>query len=608
MTEKRYMMGNEAIAHGGIESGVGVVAGYPGTPVTEIVESYVEYPWVHVEWSANEKVALEIAMGASLCNVRAMAAMKHNGTNVVTDFLMHLNFTGVVGGLVLVSADDPGGLSSQNEEDTRILLREYANLPVFDPSNVVEAKEMIKEAYGLSEKTQLCYVLRPVMRICHMRSMVECQDPIKPRHAEFKDDRARFVMSAVEVKEFDGIKRPQVRHRWLNSKQKELQELMEESRFNSVEPGEGKIGLIGCGIGYSYLREAARYADKCYPILKLCTLPLPEKKVVSFAEGLDTIVVFEETEPYVEGKVKEILYRSKADTKVLGRSSFLRGDGELSTEMVLDAVKTLDPKTRVRTVESPNLGITVPVRTRTQCVGCSYRGLLHALKVISRKYGGIVTGDIGCYDAGSFPPMSLQSTIYCMGSSIPMAMGMSFAGIDRPVFSIIGDSTFYHNGIIGLLNAVHQNAKVVIVLCDNGTTAMTGFQPHPGSREDIRGRNAPAVDVEKLARSLNIPTRIVNPLEVKEVKKELEAAVKDNGVSLVISRSPCYLLSSRRGVKLFEPRTVNVLTERCTGCRLCINDFGCPAITISNKKASVNQSICVGCGLCLEVCPQEAIQ
>ena len=608
MVKKMFLMGNEAIARAGAESGVGVVAGYPGTPATEIIESYAEYPWIHVEWASNEKVALEVAFGASLCNVRSMAAMKHNGTNVATDFLMHLNFTGVVGGMVLVSADDPGGLSSQNEEDTRILLREYAHLPVFDPSSVAEAKEMVKDAYDLSEKTQLCFVIRPVMRICHSRAIVECDELVKPRKAEFKDDRDRFIMSAVEVPGYGGIKRPQLRHRWLNEKQREISKIMEECKYNSIEPGEGTIGLVGCGVGYAYIKEALQYVDKQYPVLKLCTLPIPEEKVRSFTENLETIIVFEEIEPVVEKTIKALLFDHGIHVKVLGRSSFLPGDGELSPETVLDAIERVDPDVKVKKPEIPDVGIKVPDRMRTQCIGCSYRPLLHALKIVSKRHNGIVTGDIGCHDAGSYPPIELQSTIYCMGSSIPMATGMAFANVERPVFAVIGDSTFYHNGIIGLINSVHQEANVIVVLCDNGTTAMTGFQPHPGSGVNIRGEKAPTVDVTALCKALNVPVKVVDPYDIKELKNVLEEAVRNRGIQLIVSRRPCLLMSTRQGIKLFEPSPVRVNQEKCTGCKVCIDTFGCPAISVINGKAHVNQLACVKCGVCVDVCPFGAIE
>lgn len=305
MIEQRFVMGNEAIARGAVEAGVRVVAGYPGTPASEILTSHVAYPDVYVEWSTNETVALELVQGASLCNQRSMAVMKHNGTNIVTDFLMHLNFTGVRGGLVLISADDPGGNSSQNEEDTRILTHTYAHLPVFDPSSPSEAKAMVRTAFELSEKTELCFVLRPVMRVCHSRTLVDFE-PIQamPRPADFVNDRSRYVMSAVVEKSAGGQMRPVVRHRWLNQKQRELESLVEASPFNSIETGTGRIGLVGCGIGYAYCKEAEEIVGHKFPILKLGTLPLPREKVLAFADSVDTLVVFEETEPVVERLLK----------------------------------------------------------------------------------------------------------------------------------------------------------------------------------------------------------------------------------------------------------------------------------------------------------------
>jgi indolepyruvate ferredoxin oxidoreductase alpha subunit len=606
--EKRFMMGNEAIARGAAESGVKVVAGYPGTPASEIVTSHLEYPDIHVEWSANEKVALEIALGASLAGGRSLAVMKHNGTNVATDFLMHLNFTGVRGGLVLISADDPGGNSSQNEEDSRIITHLYAHLPLFDPSSPVEAKSMIKAAYELSEQTEVCYVLRPVMRVCHARTAIELEEiPKGRRQPEFVDDRSRFVMSAVVEKTAGGLMRPVVRHRWLSDKGRELLALSEESPFNWIEEGEGRTGLVGCGIGYTYVREAEQVLDRKFPLLKLGTLPLPRQKVVGFARQLERMVVYEETEPVVERMVKEILFEEGVKVQVLGRSSFLPGEGELSPRIVLDSLSKLDPNLSVGGHDLLPLELSLPLRTRTQCVGCGYRGLLYALQRVVRKTKGIVTGDIGCHDMGSFPPMELQSTIYCMGSSIPMATGLVYSGLDRPVFAIIGDSTFFHNGITGLINAVYQGVKLVVVICDNATTAMTGFQPHPGSPWNLRGEEVRPISIEKVVGALGAPVQRVDPYKIGEVKEALEKAVAEPGVSVVISSGPCYLLAGREGEAPFERRHVRVDKERCNACMVCINDFGCPALQVQDGVATIDEITCVQCGMCVEVCHRGAI-
>jgi indolepyruvate ferredoxin oxidoreductase alpha subunit len=610
MEENHYAMGNTAIARGAIESGVRVVAGYPGTPATEIVEDSVGYSGVHVEWSSNEKIAFEIALGASLCHIRSMAVMKHNGTNVVTDFLMHVNFTGVRAGLVLISADDPGGLSSQNEEDTRILVHQYAHIPIFDPCSPQEAKAMVRDAFDLSERTELVFCLRPVTRVCHARGIVAFSDiPEGLTPAHYEPDRNRFIMSAVEMPEYGGLKRPQIRHRWLNEKQHLLREIAEESPYNWIEKAPGKIGIVGCGMGYTLIKEAEQFMEERMPVLKLGTLPLPRKKVREFVDGLEKIIVFEETEPFVEGLLKQLFHEEGIEVEILGRSGFVPSDGELNVQIVLDTIKRAVPFLRVEQPEAPPLDVYIPIRTRTQCIGCNYRGILHALKRVVRKTKGVVVGDIGCHDAGSFKPMELQSTIYCMGSSVPMATGMRYAGIEVPIFAFIGDSTFYHNGIMGLINAANQKANINIILGENQVTAMTGFQPHPGTGELITGEPTGKVDVQKLAEALGISCRVVNPYDIKECRKALEEAVKEEGVSLVVSSMPCYLLSTRKGRKLFEPREIRFDEERCNGCMICIHDFGCPAISYhkEKKKISIDSQLCVGCGLCIDVCKRGAL-
>jgi indolepyruvate ferredoxin oxidoreductase alpha subunit len=609
--EKKYIMGNAAIARGAAESEVKVVAGYPGTPATEILEGFREYPGVHAEWSCNEKVALEVALGASLDNVRAMAVMKHNGTNVSTDILMHLNFTGVAGGLVLISADDPGGLSSQNEEDSRILVHTYANLPVFDPSSAVEAKAMVKEAFELSEQTQMCFVIRPVMRVCHSRSLIEFEDYDHTRftRGKWKDNRERYIMSAVEVREMGGIKRPQARHRWLNNKYSELKALEEDSPFNSIEEGEGDIGLVGCGIGYTYIKEAALRFSKRYPVLKLGTLPIPEKKALGFMRGKKEIIVFEEIEPVVENLLKQLCQENGVSVKIHGRSGFYPSDGELTVRMVLDAIKKADQELKVDDFSSTEVDIEVPVRTRTQCVGCAHRALLYNIKRVARAKKGIVFGDIGCHDAGSFKPMELQSTIYCMGSSIPMATGAFFAGEDRPVFSMVGDSTLFHLGINGLINAAYQKSNQVVILGDNSTTAMTGFQPHAGSGVNLYDEIVPNVDLEKLGEAIGVKVYRIDPYDLKTTYETLKEAAEQEGVALVIASKPCFLMASRQEADLFKPQEVRVDEEKCNGCMICINDFGCPALVYEKQqnKVHVDSLSCVKCGLCAEICKRGAI-
>jgi indolepyruvate ferredoxin oxidoreductase alpha subunit len=612
LSEKHYIMGDYAITRGAVESGVKVAAGYPGTPATEILEGFTEYEGIHAEWSCNEKVALEVAQGASLAGVRAMAVMKHNGTNVATDMIMHLNFTGINGGLILISADDPGGLSSQNEQDSRLLVHGYAGLPVFDPCSAAEAKQMTKDAYELSEKTQMCFVLRPVMRVCHSRSVIEYEDydPKDAPQAKWVEDRDRYIMSAVEVQGMGGIKRPQARHRWLNDKYVELQDIFETLPYNKIEDGEGDVGLVGVGMGYTYLKEAGLNFNKSYPILKLGTLPLPKEMVLKFLKGKKRILVFEEVEPVVENIIKQMALDAGIQVQVMGRTGFYQADGELTVPMVTKAVQKLDSDLSLKEeINPPDLGMAVPIRTRTQCVGCAHRPLLHNLKRVAKKKKAIVFGDIGCHDAGSFKPLELQSTIYCMGASAPMATGAYFAGEGKPVISMMGDSTFFHLGLNGLVNATYQGSNQVLVLADNRTTAMTGFQPHAGSGINVQGQQASRVDLEELCTAIGAKVHVLDPYDLKEGYKVLTEAVEEEGVSVVLARKGCYLRGSKQGEEFFTPKKVAVDQDKCTGCMMCVNNFGCPALVFNpdTEKVSIDEIACVKCGLCEQVCKFGAI-
>jgi indolepyruvate ferredoxin oxidoreductase alpha subunit len=415
-------------------------------------------------------------------------------------------------------------------------------------------------------------------------------------------------MSAVREPKAGGALRPVLRHKWLNEKQTKLLQIMEASPFNQEEEGEGRIGLVACGIGYAYVKEAEEMLGKKFPILKLGTLPLPRDKVVKFARKFDKLVVYEDSEAVVEGLIKRLLYDEGLRVEVVGRSGFLPEEGELSTTVVLKSLAALYPELEKLIPETTPLDIKIPIRTRTQCVGCSYRGLLHALKLVVRKTRGVVAGDIGCYDAGSFLPLELQSTIYCMGSSIPVATGIAYSGSKQPVFAIIGDSTFFHNGVLGLLNAIHNGVNMVAIVCDNRTTAMTGFQPHPGSDTDISGKPVVAVDVAKLATAAGATSAwVVNPYNIPEVMEALDKAVTEEGASVIVASSPCYLLARRTGEICFTPRKVSLDLDRCNGCKICIDYFGCPAIRFFDGKASIDQATCVECGMCIDVCKRGAI-
>lgn len=604
--KKQFMLGNEAIARGAFEAGVKVVAGYPGTPATEIVDHCAAYPGVYAEWSANEKHAFEVAAGASLTNQRSLAVMKHNGTNAAADFLMHINFTGIKAGMVLISADDPGGLSSQCEEDTRILIHNYAHVPVFDPADIQEAYAMTKAAFSLSEQMEVLFALRPVMRINHAGGMIEFAEKSgTEQKVEFVPDRSRFVMSAVVEKEYGGELRPKMRHRWLNNKQAELKGIMEESPFNWAEEGEGETGFIACGIGYAFFKEAEQIYGRKLPVLKLSTLPLPEQKVLQFVKRYKRIVVLEEIEPVVEKLVKQLCFTNKVMLDIWGRDGYLPAEGELSANLVLTAIECA---VIGQPFPQPAQGTYIPARTRTQCSGCSHRGLLAALKEVVRKNGGVVTGDIGCHDAGTFEPMKLQATIYCMGSSIPMAYGIKAAGFDKPVYALIGDSTFFHNGLTGLASAIANGADITVIVAYNSTTAMTGFQPHPGSGRSLTLDHVNVIDPGKVAAAMGAKIYHCNPYQVEETAQVLAEAATEAGVKVVIAEALCYLKFGREGKVSYVARDISINQDVCNGCSLCVRTFGCPAITISEGKAVIDKSSCNGCGVCIWVCKRGAIQ
>ncbi len=464
---------------------------------------------------------------------------------------------------------------------------------------------MVKAGYDLSEKFELVFALRPVMRINHAGGMVQYGElSALDRKPEFIIDRSRFVMSAVVEKELGGELRPKMRHRWLNEKQAGLKAYVEESPFNHIEEAEGLVGFIGCGIGYAFLKEAEEIHGEKLPIMKLGTLPVPEQKILNFVKGLTRVVIFEEIEPVAERLIKQLCFEHKIVLEVLGREEFLPKEGELSANLVLSAIESALAGKSYPAEEQKQY---VPARTLTQCSGCSHRGLLYAMKEVVRKNGGVVTGDIGCHDAGTFEPMKLQATIYCMGSSIPMAHGIKAAGFDKPVYALIGDSTFFHNGLTGLASAIYNGGNITVVVACNSTTAMTGFQPHPGSAYNLSGEIRP-IDAGAVAEAMGVKVYRCNPYDVAGTEKIINEATGQPGVKVVIAEALCYLKYGREGRVSYSRREVTVDAETCNGCSLCVRTFGCPSITIQEGKAVIDTSSCNGCGVCLAVCKRGAIR
>ena len=576
MPERRLLLGNEAIAEAAMEAGVSVACAYPGTPSTEILEYLASESCgkFHAEWSVNEKVALETCAGASYSGVRSLCAMKHVGLNVAMDPFMTLAYTGIKGGLVLAVADDPGMHSSQNEQDSRHLVR-AAKLLSYEPADSQEAHDMVLEAYSLSEKIGLPVVVRTMTRVSHTASPVMLGERKEPSGGKFSKDLMKYVMVPAFARE---------RHKWLLSKQKELEDYVETSRFNSVEmTGGEEVGIVACGSAYNLAKE---FGKGC-AILKCCTWPLPQKKLEEFTSKLKKIIVLEEGNPIAEREVR-CLHKN-----VRGK---LSGDlplyGELLPELVMTALGV--PQRPLR-----KIGIELPGRPPVLCPGCPHRATYYVLKQMQKD---AVCGDIGCYTLGVQKPLGVLDTCLCMGASINQAAGMYYAG-NKKVHAVIGESTFIHSGITGLINAVYNGADFILTIFDNHNTAMTGHQPTPltGIRAD--GSQGKRVDLEEICRSCGAEyVRRYDPRNLADVKSAYKEAGEKTGVRVLIADAPCVML---KGAQRGLPHSVD--KKECAKCKVCVQ-LGCPALMEeADGSVSIDSVLCTGCTLCAQVCPKKAI-
>ncbi len=596
------LLGNEAIARGAIEAGVSVAASYPGTPSSEIgltLAQVADQVGMHFEWSVNEKVALETAAAAAMSGLRALAFMKHVGVNVAADAFVSLAYTGCPGGFLLVTADDPSCHSSQNEQDNRYYAR-LALTPVLEPSTPHEAKEMTVKAYNMSEEHEMPFVLRTTTRVSHTRGIVELgaiRD--RPRTGEYRKDWRRYVLIPANTR---------VRRAVLLEKERDLREEAEKSEFNTVEEGEGEIGVITSGVSYCYVKEAARRLGINPPILKLgFTYPTPYSLIESFSKDLRGILVVEELEPILETEVRCTLQRSKLQVEVFGKATgHIPRAYELNTSIVARALAKL-LGIKLATEEIPDAAIKAPPRPPVLCPGCPHRGVAYILKqVIGDK--AVYSGDIGCYSLVAIPPHNLMDNIHCMGASIGLANGFSTAQ-RKPVVALIGDSTFYHAGIPPLINAVYNRHPMLVVVMDNRITAMTGFQPHPGTGVTAVGSETREVSIESIARACGVDyVSTFDPYDIERGIAEVKEALK-HSISVLVARRLCAILEWRERRKRGEkPRAYNVDEEKCIGCLKCIRDTGCPALITLGEKVQIEKDLCVGCGLCSRTCPTKAIE
>lgn len=649
----QMIMGNQAIALGALKAGVNLAAGYPGTPSSEIIEFIAKYKdttGTYVEWSVNEKAAVEVAAGASYAGSRTLVTMKQVGLNVASDPVMCLSYVGVKGGMVIVSADDPGPISSQTEQDTRNFAQ-FSKIPCLDPSTPLEAYEMVQEAFELSEKYNTPVLLRPTTRVDHAYESMDFPELTKCRTSgTFQKDTKRWVI--FPQTSYNNHKKIFERN------EKILPEIFSKSNFNKITGGEASklaglplapasavstskttpssatpssgtqtpsrnaLAFAAGGISWTYLQEAVEILSKEHtelkniPILKIGTpYPFPKALAENFIKTNQEIIVFEELDPIIEENLIYIIGEKQLPAKIHGKKDGTVPEaGELSVDIVKNILlKELfkeNNQTKTENIKNPP---ELPVRPPVLCAGCPHRGAFFAVKQATKGKKTAFCGDIGCYTLGNAKPLDMCDTCLCMGADITIAQGLYHNEPDRLCFSFIGDSTFFASGITGIVNAVYNQSHQTICILDNSTTAMTGHQPHPGTGITMMGQAVEKISIKKVLEAIGVnPIIEVDPFNQKDSVEAVKTATEAPGVSAVIFKSPCISIAAKLGYKMPGAKIIN--SENCIGCQKCIQELGCPALSLSqtkNKKgkniAEIDKSLCTGCGLCSQTCPAKAI-
>ena len=603
---KELLMGNEAVALGALAAGVQVVSGYPGTPSSETLETIAKRnPGnVYVEWSVNEKAGAEVAAGAAYAGARSLVTMKQMGLNVASDPVMCVNYIGVKGGMVIYVCDDPGPISSQTEQDTRSFAR-YAHIPCFDCDSPEQAFQAVQDAFAFSEEKGTPVILRSTTRVCHACADIDVPEITAPEPPDgfVKDPQwVIFPKLAYEAK---------LR---VAGREEELSVEFSEYKGNTIE-GNGPIGIACGGISYAYVKEAIRGHEEDFTVLKIATpYPFPKELARQFLLGVEKVLCFEELDPYIEDA---LIYEYgnlslEIDNFIEGkRTGTVRLGGELSAAEVGRVIEDVTGIETSIPYQEPADTPVLPVRPPVLCAGCPHRGAFYAVKKAVGRKPAIFSGDIGCYTLGNAAPLDMVDTCLCMGAGITLAQGLDHAinglgsedGAEEPTtaFAFVGDSTFFASGITGTVNAVYNQADMILCVLDNSTTAMTGHQPHPGMGVTMMGERVEPVDIAKVLEGIGVKSiRTVDPQNLAQSVGAVESAMEEKGVRAIIFKSPCIAL-----IKPEEPKRVDA--ETCIGCMQCINEIGCPGLITKNAKATIDTSLCTGCGLCTQICPVDAI-
>ena len=591
---KEYVMGNGAIALGALKAGVNIACGYPGTPSSEIIETLAKRPHegLHLEWSVNEKAALEVAAAAAYSGARALVTMKQVGLNVASDPLMSLAYVGVEGGMVIVSADDPGPISSQTEQDTR-RFADFARIPVFDPASPEEAFEMIQDAFAYSEKYKTPVIFRPTTRVDHGYASVEASDTYVPKAYDgFQKDAGRFVIfPRLSYKN----------HGMMEERNVRIGEDFSSYKFNTVEGAASEKAVLASGISYMYAKEFLKDHPEVKLIRVATAYPLPESFLLKALDGVREVLCIEELSPYLEEQLLKLAGKHHLSVTVLGKlTSHVPAMGENSADGVAAILRdylniSADPAVN-DTTDLPEL----PVRPPVLCAGCPHRASFYAVKKAMAGEKTYYCGDIGCYTLGNSMPLDMVDTCLCMGAGVTMAQGFSHIDGDGKAFAFIGDSTFFASGITGVVNAVFNEADITICILDNSTTAMTGHQPHPGTGINLMGHDAGKISITKILEGIGLQKVVtVDPLDLDKAIATVKECAAIKGVKAIIFKSPC--------IAIEKSKKKCTVTESCINCKKCIRETGCPALTLADGKVVIDALLCTGCGLCRQVCPVNAI-